>query len=101
MTISDITAHIKHKDRNYVKRLLEEMHKDGDIDFAGSGRYFIYSEKKKSSQKSVVKKSKPRKTLAPKTDSVADEIKKFADLKDQGILTQEEFDAKKKELLGL
>ena len=33
--------------------------------------------------------------------SVADEIKKFSDLKDQGILTQEEFDAKKKELLGL
>ena len=33
--------------------------------------------------------------------SVADELKKFSDLKDQGILSEEEFDAKKKELLGL
>lgn len=33
--------------------------------------------------------------------SVADEILKFKELLDQGILTQEEFDAKKKQLLGL
>ena len=34
-------------------------------------------------------------------NSAADEIMKFKKLLDQGILTQEEFDAKKKELLGL
>lgn len=33
--------------------------------------------------------------------SVADEIKKFKDLLDMGAITQEEFDAKKKQLLGL
>lgn len=33
--------------------------------------------------------------------SNADELKKFKDLLDSGILTQEEFDAKKKQLLGL
>jgi len=33
--------------------------------------------------------------------SCADEIVKFKNLLDQGIITQEEFDAKKKELLGL
>jgi hypothetical protein len=33
--------------------------------------------------------------------SVADEIKKFADLRDAGILTTTEFEAKKKQLLGL
>jgi len=33
--------------------------------------------------------------------SVADEIKKFKNLLDEGILTQDEFDAKKKELLSL
>lgn len=33
--------------------------------------------------------------------SAADEIKKFKELLDQGIITQEEFDAKKKQLLGL
>ncbi len=34
-------------------------------------------------------------------DSAADEIIKFKTLLDQGIITQEEFDMKKKELLGL
>jgi len=33
--------------------------------------------------------------------SSADELKKFKDLLDSGIITQEEFEAKKKELLGL
>ena len=33
--------------------------------------------------------------------SNADELKKYKDLLDQGIITQEEFDAKKKQLLGL
>ena len=33
--------------------------------------------------------------------SVADEIKKYKELLDSGILTQEEFDKKKKELLNL
>ena len=35
------------------------------------------------------------------TVSAADEIVKFKGLLDQGIITQEEFDAKKKQLLGL
>lgn len=33
--------------------------------------------------------------------SPADELKKYKDLLDSGIITQEEFDAKKKQLLGL
>jgi len=32
---------------------------------------------------------------------VADEIRELKDLLDDGILTQEEFDAKKKQLLGI
>lgn len=35
------------------------------------------------------------------TESVVEQLKQFAELKDQGILTQAEFDAKKKQLLGL
>lgn len=35
------------------------------------------------------------------SNSVADELKKFKELLDMGILSQEEFDAKKKQLLGL
>tara|TARA_B100001250_G_scaffold317655_1_gene280107 strand:+ start:3028 stop:3516 length:489 start_codon:yes stop_codon:yes gene_type:complete len=33
--------------------------------------------------------------------SSADELKKYADLKEQGVITEEEFNAKKKDLLGL
>jgi len=45
-------------------------------------------------------------TAAPSTSSsaatsVADDLKKFKELLDDGIITQEEFDAKKKQLLGL
>lgn len=34
-------------------------------------------------------------------NSIADEIKKLADLKEQGFLTEEEFNAKKKQILNL
>jgi predicted Zn-dependent peptidase len=33
--------------------------------------------------------------------SVADELEKLASLKEKGIITQDEFNAKKKQLLGL
>ncbi|MGI6030792.1 MAG: SHOCT domain-containing protein [Eubacteriales bacterium] len=35
------------------------------------------------------------------TISSADELKKFKELLDSGVITQEEFEAKKKQLLGL
>jgi hypothetical protein len=37
----------------------------------------------------------------PVAPSATDEIKKYKELLDEGIITQEEFDAKKKQLLGL
>lgn len=39
-------------------------------------------------------------TVTPKSDE-ADQLKKYKELLDSGIITQEEFDAKKKQLLGL
>ena len=39
-------------------------------------------------------------TVVPKSDTT-DQIKKYKDLLDSGAITQEEFDAKKKQLLGL
>ena len=43
----------------------------------------------------------PQATVVQQATSNADELKKFKDLLDAGVITQEEFDAKKKELLGL
>ncbi len=45
-----------------------------------------------------IKKYEPR---IYTTTSNADELKKYADLKDQGIISEEEFQAKKKKLLDL
>ena len=35
------------------------------------------------------------------SDGTADELKKYKELLDAGVITQEEFDLKKKQLLGL
>ena len=45
-------------------------------------------------------KSAPSNGFVQQT-SPAEELKKFKELLDMGIITQEEFDAKKKQLLGL
>ncbi len=44
---------------------------------------------------------KPQTVETSPTTSAADELKKFKELLDSGVITQEEFDAKKKQLLGL
>ena len=43
----------------------------------------------------------PAQTAAVQQISAADELKKFKELLDMGVINQEEFDAKKKQLLGL
>jgi len=95
MSISDITAHIKHDERDEVKSLLEDMHNDGQIDFAGNGRYFILSEKEN--------KPKSEKTSAPKSEEVdvEKELEKLKGLLDKGLITQEVYDAKMNQILGL
>lgn len=40
-------------------------------------------------------------TASDSTGTAADELKKFKELLDNGVISQEEFDAKKKQLLGL
>ena len=47
------------------------------------------------------KKTTSKRRRVKSNISDADELKKYADLKDQGIITEEEFQAKKKKLLDL
>lgn len=53
--------------------------------------------------KDFIEKKISSKNEAPKASgtSAADEIKKYKQLMDEGILTQDEFEAKKRELLNL
>lgn len=56
----------------------------------------LYEYKSNSAQANI-----PQVVQAPSVPTAADEIRQFKELLDDGIITQEEFDAKKKELLGL
>ena len=59
-------------------------------------------EQLRSTIQSLLAQSRPSSTTPSATPaSAADEIEKLAKLRDQGILTPAEFDAKKKSLLGL
>ena len=95
MPASDIDAHIKHKDVDEIKELCEEMYINGEISRTGNYRYFILTEERK--------KPKPKKASAPKTEKVdiEKELEILKGLLDKGLITQEMYDAKAKELLGL
>ncbi|MES2630598.1 MAG: SHOCT domain-containing protein [Patescibacteria group bacterium] len=43
----------------------------------------------------------PQQQYAAPADDTVTQLQQLAQLKDQGILTQEEFDAKKKQILGI
>ncbi len=55
----------------------------------------------KKSVARVPKESEPTKESEPAAFSAPDEIKKYKELLDMGAITQEEYDTKKKQLLGL
>ena len=52
-------------------------------------------------EESAVQLENQTKSAQPAALSSADELRKFKELLDMGVITQEEFDAKKKQLLGL
>ena len=93
IAVSDIDAHLKFKDIDIIKEKCEEMYQNDDISFAGNGRYFILTEEQE----------KPKKTSAPKSKEVdvEKELEKLKGLLDKGLITQEQYDAKSNELLGL
>lgn len=95
MPASDIDAHLKHQNVDEIKELCEEMYHNGEISRTANYRYFILDEEKK--------KPKPKKVSEPKPEAVdvEKELEKFKGMLDKGLINQEDYDAKKKELLGL
>lgn len=49
----------------------------------------------------ILERQKGKTTVVSEKSDSVDEIMKYNELRDSGIITQDEFDAKKKELLGL
>ncbi len=93
MPVSDIDAFLKHQNVDEIKEYCEELYNDGKISFAGNGRYFVLTEEQE----------KPKKTSSPKSKEVdvEKELEKLKGLLDKGLITQEQYDAKSNELLGL
>jgi hypothetical protein len=93
MPASDIDARLKHQDVDEIKELCEEMYHNGKISRTANYRYFILTEEQE----------KPKTTSAPKPEKVdvKAELKKYKEMLDEGLITQEQYDAKSNELLGL
>ena len=91
MPASDIDAFLKYQNVEKVKALCEKMYHNGEISRTANYRYFMLSEEKGEPKKASVSKSE--------STDIPEQIKKLSDLKDQGILTEEEFQSKKKDLL--
>ena len=68
---------------------------DGEISRTGNYRYFILKELKKKTKSKKVSASK-----SEKVDMKA-ELKKYKEMLDDGLITQEQYDAKSNKLLGL
>ena len=85
-----------YENRDKIYKIAEEIAgADGVIDEGEE----IYLKAMKKTFGISVKASKEQKSES--AVSKADEIEKFAKLRDKGVLTDEEYEAKKKELLGL
>jgi hypothetical protein len=84
----------------------------GDLDLAAAGDRSHVTQIPKNEVERVARAIRERMALshaagrtapasAPESTDTAEEIRKLAQLKDEGLLTEDEFAAKKKQLLGL
>ena len=77
------------------------------VNKGGSGNLLVKALNKQEAEKAkeLIEEKRSKAQSAEKTKSnngsSADEIKKLADLRDQKIITEQEFQAKKKQILGL
>jgi hypothetical protein len=60
-----------------------------------------YQKQAAAQQQAAAAQAQPSQQAAGISDNDMAELQKLAELQKQGIITQEEFDAKKKEILGL
>ena len=59
------------------------------------------SRAKRSAESQAAQQAQTTEPASESVDSAIEQLKQLAELKDQGILTQEEFDHKKKQILGM
>tara|TARA_B100001559_G_C16147252_1_gene460255 strand:- start:42 stop:587 length:546 start_codon:yes stop_codon:yes gene_type:complete len=89
LSVSDINTLLKTKDIDGIKESCENLYNNGDIDFAGQGRYYIFSEDNKKT-----------KSKSGNNSTLKSEIKVLLDLFKKDILTKEQFVAQIEEKLN-
>ena len=95
------------KDAGYIQfSVMGAERHGGTLNAASDENSILFNESLNDLAQEIVDyiENKKNQSISPQviqTSSAADEIKKFKELLDIGVITQEEFDAKKKELLGL
>ncbi len=87
------------KNKGISTGAMQAAEDENSVLFNGQDEYEIALQIKEFIENQMVKLSSN--TVVTQQTSSADEISKFKNLLDQGIINQEEFDAKKKQLLGL
>ena len=96
LPVSDIAAFLKYKDIDSVKHTCESMFHADEISYAGNGRYFVLTEG--ADEK---KKTKPEKTEKAEAEDIERALEKYKSMLDKGLITEEQYQAKTNELLGL
>ena len=92
MPASDIDAHLKTRNIDEIKEFCENMYFGGKINRTSNYRYFVLSEKKISQkEKSKVKSG----------DGIENELVKYKKMVEKGLISDEDYNEKKKQLLGL
>jgi hypothetical protein len=95
LTVSDIDSYLKIFNTDITKTVCKSLYSSGEIGFAGNGRYFSLTSKNQQSNKETNANSE-----AVNVD-IEEELEKLKGLLDKELITQDDYDAKKKELLGL
>jgi hypothetical protein len=68
---------------------------------AGTATHVSNNVSRRQAQRWASEEAQNQPAPQPATDDTYAQLEKLGELKDQGIVTQEEFDAKKKQILGL
>jgi len=92
ISVSDINAFIKHTNLEETKMLCESLYQIGKINFAGNGRYFILN----GTNKESISLNEDQSEF-----DVEKELEKYKSMLDKGLITQEQYDTKLRELTGL
>lgn len=95
--LSNDTIHVHEDQLRNTKRINDWI----EIVDIVNERIDVFKRKAQSENDTMLAAATAQSTIVPQEKSPAEQIKEFKELYDLGIITEQEFNAKKKQLLGL